>query len=693
MNDKLARILLCACLSATAGVGVAGASAQETAPDPDPTGQRTLTIADDIGIREVSDPQVSPDGEWVTYVVTSRDLKEDESASRIWMVPGAGGKAVPMTAEGSSASRPRWSPDGKYLSFLSARDEGKTQVWTLYRQGGDAVQLTDTAQGVQAHEWSPGGDRLLLVLRDPKPEEIEEQQKRKKKEKVKDKTPKPWVVDRVQFKRDYVGYLDRRRTHLYVLDVTSKALTQITSGDFDDSQPAWSPDGKLVAFTSNRSEEPDRNYNTDIWLVAADNPDKGGTLRQLTTNPGQDGEPSWSPDGKTIAHVSVTSTHAIVYATPHLAVVSTSGGEARVLTRELDRQVISPRFSRDGRSILFVIEEGGEQTLARLPAAGGAVKRLISGPDTVRDYSLGQGSTIAALISRPHLPGEVFLLEGGRLEQLSHVNDQLLAKVRLGAVEKVRFDSKDGTQIEAFVVKPPSFDPSFRYPTLLRIHGGPQSQYDHGFHFQAQLFAANGYLVVLPNPRGSWGYGQDFSMAIWQSWGERDFEDVMASVDYLIAEGHADPDRRGVGGWSYGGMLTNHVITKTDRFKGAITGASATLYVVNYGHDHYQRWWEYELGLPWKPESRKLWEKLSPFNDVEKIVTPTLIVGGENDWNVPIVNSEQLYQALVRLGRTARLVVYPGQFHGIGKPSYRKDLLERYLAWYGKYVKGDPAAR
>jgi dipeptidyl aminopeptidase/acylaminoacyl peptidase len=260
-------------------------------------------------------------------------------------------------------------------------------------------------------------------------------------------------------------------------------------------------------------------------------------------------------------------------------------------------------------------------------------------------------------------------------------------------VERIRFASKDGTPIEGFVVKPPSFDPGFRYPTLLRIHGGPQSQYDHGFHFEAQLFAANGYLVVLPNPRGSWGYGQDFSMGIWRSWGERDFEDVMASVDHVIAQGHADPDRLGVGGWSWGGYLTNLVITKTDRFEAAITGASGTLYVVNYGHDHYQRWWELELGLPWRPESRPLWEKLSPFYDVEKIVTPTLIVGGEKDWNVPIINSEQLYQALVRLGRTARLVVYPGQYHGIGKPSYRKDLYERYLAWYGKYVKGEPAAK
>ncbi|MDH5384310.1 MAG: alpha/beta fold hydrolase, partial [Candidatus Aminicenantes bacterium] len=243
-------------------------------------------------------------------------------------------------------------------------------------------------------------------------------------------------------------------------------------------------------------------------------------------------------------------------------------------------------------------------------------------------------------------------------------------------------------EIEAFVVKPPAFDPNFRYPALLRIHGGPVSQYDYGFHFQAQLFAADGYVVVLPNPRGSSGYGQDFSLGIWKSWGEKDYEDVLASVDYVIEQGYADPDRLGVGGWSYGGLLTNHVIVKTGRFKAAITGASSTLYVANYGHDHYQRWWEYELGVPWKKENREIWEKLSPFNYVENVTTPTLIVGGEKDWNVPILNSEQLYQALKRLGRTTQLVVYPGEFHGIQTPSYIKDLYERYLDWYGKYVKG-----
>ncbi|MDH3223601.1 MAG: prolyl oligopeptidase family serine peptidase, partial [Gemmatimonadota bacterium] len=226
------------------------------------------------------------------------------------------------------------------------------------------------------------------------------------------------------------------------------------------------------------------------------------------------------------------------------------------------------------------------------------------------------------------------------------------------------------------------------YPMLLRIHGGPVSQYNHAFQFESQLFASKGYLVLRTNPRGSSGYGQAFSAALWANWGDPDFKDVMAGVDHVIDQGWADPDRLGVGGWSYGGILTNYVITQTQRFKGAITGASEVLYIANYGHDHYQRQWEAELGLPWEGDNRENWERISPFNRVEHIETPTLIMGGEHDWNVPILNSEQLYQALRRRGVETQLVVYPGESHGIQVPSYQVDRYERYLAWYDKYVRG-----
>jgi len=642
-----------------------------------------MKVDDYFRFHDVGDPQISPDGKWVAYTISATDLEKESSETRIWMSPIDGGDAVPMTAKGKSAWRPRWSPDGRYLAFLSAAKEGKTQVLTLFRKGGDSQQLTDILQGVRSYEWSPDSARMVLVLKDLRPEDVEAKKSGKKKK----KTKPPWVIDRLQFKADYVGYLDRLRTHLYVFDVKSKTTTQITSGDYDDAGPVWSPDGKKIAFTSNRTAEPDSNYNTDIWVVAADNPDKGRTLIQVTSDLGPDSSPAWSPDGSKIAHQSAPDTVAMLYATHHLAVIPAGGGSSRILTRELDRNIYSPRFSADGRSIFFMLEDSAESRLVRIPSKGGNPEVLISGESSVDRYVKGPKGLIAALVSRPHLPAEVFLLKDSDLQQLTHVNGELLAGLRLGEVEHVQFPSRDGTEIEGFIIKPPGFDSNFRYPVVLKIHGGPQSQYDHSFSYEGQIFAAAGYVVVMPNPRGSTGYGQDFCMSTWQDLEGIAYEDVIAAVDDVIARGFGDPDRLGVCGWSYGGELTNHVITRTDRFKGACTGASTFIYISNYGHDQYQRWWEFELGLPW--ENRKMWEEMEPFNRVENITTPTLILCGEKDWNVPVINSEQLYMALKRLGRITELVVYPGEFHGIGTPSYVKDKYTRYLDWFAKYVKGE----
>jgi len=310
------------------------------------------------------------------------------------------------------------------------------------------------------------------------------------------------------------------------------------------------------------------------------------------------------------------------------------------------------------------------------------VQQLIDGKNVTSKYQIGPNGKIAALISQPHLPSEVFVLDGKNLQQRTFTNQHWLQGLELGEVIKAQYPSKDGTLIEGFIIKPPGFVEGQKYPVILDIHGGPQMQYDWGWHYEAQLYAAQGWLVVHPNPRGSTGYGQPFSMGIWRDWGGPDYEDVMAGVDDAINRGWGDPDQMGVGGWSYGGMLTNHVITKTDRFDAAISGASATLYVVNYGHDHYQNWWEQELGLPWKPEARELYERMSPFNQVDRVTTPTLILGGENDWNVPIINSEQLYLALKRLGVDTQLIVYPDEYHGISRPSYKQDLYHRYIDWF-----------
>ncbi|PYT42711.1 MAG: S9 family peptidase [Acidobacteria bacterium] len=665
--------------------------AQESAPKPASSTPRNITIDDYFQIRDVSQPELSPDGQWVAYAVRTRMLKEDKNEQRLWMVSTHGGDPISMTAEGVSSSHPRWSPDGKYLAFLSSRNNGKTQVWLLNRLGGEATHLTDTPQGVDDFEWSPDSTRLVLILRDPKPEDLEaakDKDKDKPAAAPKPKTPPPFVIDRLQFKRDTVGYLDRRRTHLYIFDVASKKTTQVTSGDFDDSEPAWSPDGLSLAFSSNRSTpDPDRTYNSDIWVVAASNTDKGAHLTQITSNPGPDRSPAWSPDGKWIAFISQTDLKAMIYATHHLAVAPSSGGEAKVLTLAFDRSIRRPRFSADGRSIYFIADDDGMQSLCRISVTGGEVARPIGGRLSVDSYALGKDGAIAAEIGMLDRPNEIYLSNEKDLTRLTKTNDALFSQLRLAQADYVHFKSKDGTSVAGYLYKPVDYTPGKKVPTLLNPHGGPVAQYSASFYHLAQLYAANGYAALLPNPRGSSGYGQKFCEAIFADWGNKDFQDDMAMVDYAIAQGIADPDKLGVGGWSYGGMSTDFIIAQTTRFKAAISGAGIALMTSGYGHDQYIKDYDSELGRPW--ENKAVWEKISPYYRVNSITTPTLFMGGDVDWNVPIIGGEQMYQALKSLGRTTELVVYPGEFHGFTTPSHLKDRLERYLAWYAHYVKGD----
>lgn len=653
---------------------------------------RTITVDDLFRIQRVADPRVSPDGKWVAYVVTTPDLAADKSSSRIWMVAVAGGDPIPLTAKGSSASSPRWSPDGKYLGFLASRGEdAETQVWILNRLGGEAEQLTSVKQGVGSFVWSPDGARLALAIDDMTPDQAGDTTWIG----AKAKTPRPYVVDRLQFKQDGTGYLDHRRTHIYVFDVQTKAAArQITSGDWDDEGPAWSPDGRLIAFTSNR-DSVDGNDNSDVWVVASDDTTKGTTTRRLTSEPGSDGNPAWSPDGKWIAYNRQPSAEpiALIYDPSHIAVIAATGGAPRALTATLDRNIRAARWAPDGKSLYGILEDEGDNYLVRVDATSGTVTRLVGGGAdgrSVGTYSLGADGTIAALISGPRLPNEVFVVEAAGVRQLTRTNQALLDSLRLADVRELHFKSRDGTAVEAFLYLPPDYQAGKRYPTLLRIHGGPVSQFDRSFNTEAQLFAGHGYAVVMTNPRGSSGYGARFSRAIFADWGNKDFDDVMAAVDEAVRGGFADPARLGVGGWSYGGILTNYVITKTGRFKAAISGASEALYTANYGHDHYQNLWEIELGLPWTHQ--RAWDRISPFWSVAKITTPTLWMGGDKDWNVPILNSEQMYQAMRRLGRTTQLVVYPGQSHGISRLTYQKDRWQRYLEWYDRFVKPVTAA-
>ena len=661
----------------------------------DPAARRAITVGDLFQIKEVHDPQITPDAQWVAYTVTSTNRAEDKTEDRIWMIPVSGGDPLPLTAEGVSSSHPRWSPDGKWLAFLSARNGGETQVWLLNRLGGEAQQLTHTPQDVDDFVWSPDSTRLVLVLRDASEEELEAFKTKvldsdSSDSDKKTKIPKPWVIDRLQFKRDVVGYLDHRRTHLHVLDIASKKLAQVTSGDFDDSDPAWSPDGKLLAFVSNRSvPDPDRTYNTDIWTVVADNTDKGAHLTQVTTNPGEDRDPAWSPDGKWIAYSTQLDPKLFQYATHHIAVVPSGGGESAILTRSLDRNASEPQFAPDGKSVYFIADDNGTQNLCLIDVASRQITRPIGGSLMLYSFTLSKSGQVAADVVTLDRPGEVYTLIDGKLDRITHTNDELMSKLKLSQGEYVEFKSKDGTLVHGYMYKPLDYIPGKKYPAILRPHGGPVWAYYAEFSHLAQLLAANGYVVLFPNPRGSSGYGEPYCKAIWADWGDKDFQDDMAMVDYAVAQGIADPDRLGVGGWSYGGISTDFIIGQTQRFKAAISGAGASEFISLYGHDQYQLDYYTELGYPW--ENQALWDKLAFFYRVKDITTPALFMGGNIDWNVPILGGEQMYEALRALGRQTELVVYPGEYHEFKAPSHLEDRLKRYLAWYAHYVKGDPA--
>ena len=639
--------------------------------------KRNLKVDDIFSFKNVGGPQISPDGKWVAYTVSAMDAKEDNSDTDIYTSPVAGGAAIRLTSSKKPETSPRWSPDGKYLAFLSGREGSRSQVWLLNRAGGEAVKLTDFKSSVSSFAWSPDCSRLALVISDVDPD-----QPAPDAEEGKPRTPKPLVIRRLQFKQDGAGYLRDIRRHIYIFDIEKKSSEQVTSGPYDDGNPVWSPDGKWIAFTSNRTPEPDSNFNTDIFLVEAK---AGQTPRKLTTWEGADGSPEFSPDGKLITYVTGGDPKDIWYATDHIAVIPAQGGPSRPLTRTLDRNVSSPRFTPDGGHVLFLLEDGGNHHLARIPVAGGAVERIIAGERVVQNYDISAQGEIAVLESDSSRPPEISMLAAGDLKRVTSVNDDFLKGIRLGSMQRFRAKSADGAMIDAFLTLPPEAAGKTKLPTILRIHGGPVSQFTTGFNQEWQMLAAYGFAVVAANPRGSSGYGQAFSRVIWADWGHKDFQDVMAAVDHAIAMGVADPERLGVGGWSYGGILTNYVITQTNRFKAAISGASEVNYLANYGTDHYQRQWEAELGLPWR--NTELWIKMSPFYKVENILTPTLIMCGQDDMNVPLLNSEQLYQALRRLGRETELVIYPGQTHGIRTPSYQKDRYERYLDWYSRYLK------
>jgi len=674
MTQQLAAALVALSLARGLGAQTLGPAAR-----PATAAARPIGVADLLQLHDVGDPQLAPDGAWVAYTVSSADSAEDKQHTAVWMTSWDGTHTLRLTTAKQGETAPRWSPDGRWLAFLSSREDEHTQLWLLDRSGGEGRKLSSLAADVDDYVWAPDSKRVALVVEDA--------------DTAKPKTPTPIVIDRFQFKQDEAGYLGKQRHHLYVLDVATGNATILTPGDYDEFLPAWSPDSRSLAFVSKRRPQADRNNNWDLYVVDAA---PGSAPRQLTTFAGADNDPetgsrpAWSPDGRWIAYLQGGPPRLTYYAVQTLAVVSAAGGAPRLLTAPLDRSVSNPTWSADGTSIFFQLEDDRTVELARVAAAGGAIAHLVAGPRVVTAYATAPDGRIAVAVATPQAPAEVYALDRGGLRPLSRQNADWLAQVRLASTEPISFTSRDGTPVNGFVVKPPDSQAGRRYPAILRIHGGPVSQFQYEFSHLFQVLAARGYLVVVANPRGSAGRGMRYASAIYADWGHKDAEDVLAAVDYVVAQGLADPARLGVGGWSYGGILTNYVIAQDRRFKAAVSGASASNILAGYGTDEYVREYEAELGVPW--QHLDTWLKLSfPFLHADRIVTPTLFLCGDKDFNVPLLNSEQMYQALKSLGVETELVIYPGQFHAIRRPSYLRDRLERYLAWYDRHLQPETA--
>ena len=646
--------------------------------------RRAITATDIYRFKAVGEPRISPDGQWIAYTVGVVDSAKDSRTSDLWMVRWDGSQTLRLTSTPGGESDPRWSPDGRWISFIATREGAKKgQVWLLDRSGGESQKLTDIAGGVSEHHWSPDGKRLAVVAHDAEP-------KATSADSTKPVIPKPIVIDRVTFKRDREGYRDRLRDHVWLVDVAARTSQQLTTGDFDDDAPRWSPDGTRIAFESRRvGVDPDRENNADLFVIDAR---AGAQPQQLTTFDGSDRGMAWSPDGATIAYLESNEPKFTAYSQYRIAVMASTGGKATYPAATLDRDVRDLTWTPDGRSIRFLLTDDRAVHLAVVNARGGAVQRLLDGRRVVNAYDALPSGRIVTRDGTAMSMAELHVLDSaGAQRAVTHANDSIMGVLQLGATEDLSFRNPDGLTVGSLLFKPARWSAGRRYPLVLSIHGGPNGQDEHlfspGAAMERQILAAQGYLVLAVNYRGSSGRGVAWKKAIFADWGNKEVQDLLAGVDHLVANGMADPDRLGIGGWSYGGILTDYTISQTTRFKAAYSGAGSALQTSMYGSDQYTYQYEAELGLPWK--NKPLWDKLSSaFWHADRITTPTLFLGGEKDFNVPIIGGEQMYQALRTLGVPTQLVVYPDEFHGISRPSFVRDRLDRYVEWYGKRLQG-----
>lgn len=634
--------------------------------------QTRLIRPDDVyRLRSVSNPQLSPDGNWILYSVSKADSAKDKFESKLYMVNTAGDETIQLTDE-KTAGAPAWSPDNQYISFLSkgkAETEG-SQLFLMNRKGGEPMQLTHIKGEIFRYKWFPDAKKILFEIRDPSTADT-----------AKTKIRKPFEINRYQFKNDQDGYLDNRNTHLYVFNMESKKLDTLTRGTKDETSAAISHDGKTIAYVSNITAEPDRNDNSDIFLIDL----ASGKSTQVTTHKGPNGSPSFSGDDQHLLFTQSTGEgNFSMYELRELYTYHVASGKATKISGSLDRSVDDPTWSAKGNLIYGLVDDDRRQGIVEFDTKKGGYRSLTSEMGAYSSIDIGDNGDMVMLYSDMHTPNEIYIYKDNAFKRVTRITDEFLAPLRPMHVKGFEAVSPDNNRVSGILYM--SDSSARNQPLILFIHGGPVAQDQYGFDITRQILAASGYAVAAVNYRGSSGRGLAYTKAVYGDWGNKEVKDIVACADQLVKMGIADVNRMGIGGWSYGGILTNYTIATDKRFKAGVSGAGSSLQLSMYGSDQYITQYEEELGKPWK--NTKKWMDLSyPFFKVEQIKTPTLFMASEDDFNVPVAGAEQMYQAFKSVGIPTELVIYPNQHHIVRIPSYIVHRLQKHIDWYNRWLK------